>query len=83
MIVHRVPAADYRVLWVLATIPGLDGLSIAKYLALPTRSHVQDQLTKLVNRGWVEDRRERKTHYCPAQFHLTDAGREAWEKIKP
>lgn len=65
---------DTMVLWVIAREHGTMGLEVAKKLGYPSRSHIQDGIRRLIDCGFVEDRRPQRNQQTPNELYATEAG---------
>lgn len=65
---------DVIVLWAIARTPGMMGLELAKKLGYKGRSHIQDCVVRLVDAGFVEDRRRIRNNHTPNDLHILPAG---------
>lgn len=72
---------DVRILDCIINQPGQCGNDIVLALGLHCRSSIQANLPKLIKHGMIEDHRLREGQAIPGQFHITEKGREFWERI--
>ena len=73
---------DILTLYTVITHPGCNGLEICRKLGFPYRSAVQGSIPKLINAGYIEDRRVDRRKTVAVSLYVTDAGREFWKSIR-
>jgi DNA-binding MarR family transcriptional regulator len=74
---------DVIVLWAIAREPGMMGRQLALKIGYKTRSNVQNQFERLIQHGFVEDRRPVANNMTPNDLHITLAGAEFLDEIVP
>ncbi len=79
-------ARDVTILCALKSKPGLRGRELAQTIGWSVRTHVQEQVKRLIRDDLIEDRRildGRPLAYqrTPNNFHLTQKGKDFLEKL--
>lgn len=65
---------DILVLWAVSREDGLMGREVAMKLGFKSRSNVQDGIRRLIDQGYVEDRRAVKNQLTPNDLYITPKG---------
>lgn len=74
---------DILLLWAIRTQPGMMGLELAKKLGYKSRSSVQDGIGRLIDRGYIEDRRPFHNQVTPNDLYILSAGETALDAMVP
>ncbi len=74
---------DTMVLWVIAREHGVMGKEVATKLGFPSRSHIQDGIRRLMDIGYIEDRRPHRNQQTPNELYATEAGNSFLAEIVP
>lgn len=72
---------DALCLYVIQAQPGISGLDLAHMVGQPHRSGVQSNIHRLIDRGLIEDRRERSKKAIPSLLYVLPAGVELWKTL--
>ncbi|MFL6707955.1 MAG: MarR family transcriptional regulator [Massilia sp.] len=72
---------DALALYVIQAQPGISGLDLAHMVGQPHRSGVQSNIHRLIDRGLIEDRRERSKKAIPSLLYVLPAGVELWKTL--
>lgn len=72
---------DALCLYVIQAKPGISGLDLAHMVGQPHRSGVQSNIHRLIDRGLIEDRRERSKKAIPSLLYVLPAGVELWKTL--
>lgn len=77
----KLTVRDALCLYVIQARPGIDGLTLSGMIGQPHRSGVQSNIHRLIDRGLIEDRRERSKKAVPSLLYALPAGVELWKSL--
>lgn len=77
----KLTVRDALCLYVIQARPGIDGLTLSGMIGQPHRSGVQSNIHRLIDRGLIEDRRERSKKAVPSLLYALPAGVELWRTL--
>lgn len=80
--VEGLTVRDVLCLYVIQAKPGIFGLDLAHMVGQPHRSGVDSNIRRLIDRGLIEDRRERAMKATPNLLFVLPAGVELWNSLK-
>jgi DNA-binding MarR family transcriptional regulator len=80
---HHLTCRDMLVLWAVAREPGMMGRQLALKLGYKSRSNVQICVARLIQRGFMEDRRPQADCMTPNDLYITPAGENFLMEIVP
>lgn len=77
-----ISARDVLILYAVIARPGISGVEIVASLGIENRSCIHRALLRLIEKGFMEDRRKYAQKAVPAQYHILPAGIAFWEDLK-
>lgn len=73
---------DVLCLYVIQAQPGIMGIDLANMVGQQHHSGVSSNISRLVERGFIEDRREKAKKATPSLLYVLPAGVEIWNSLK-